>query len=83
MTDNSLDKPLEPQQLDQWFLDLLACPACDQHLPLHLNSDQTQLRCECGRYGYPVREGIPILLVEEAELLDASAEPPGGLGQSG
>jgi uncharacterized protein YbaR (Trm112 family) len=64
-----------PQPLDSWFLDLLACPGCEQRLPLHLNEAKDALLCACGRYSYPIRDGIPILLVEEATVLDANARP--------
>jgi uncharacterized protein YbaR (Trm112 family) len=64
-----------PQPLDSWFLDLLACPACEQHLPVHLSETKDTLRCACGRYAYPIRDGIPILLVDEATLLDENAHP--------
>ena len=63
------------QPLDEWFLDLLACPACVQRLPLRLGEGSTTLLCQCGRYAYPVREGLPILLVEEAILLNENAHP--------
>ena len=68
------------QPLDAWFLDLLACPACPQHLPLHPgNSDDggQTLVCQCGRYAFPIRDGLPILLVEEATLLNPDAHPEG------
>jgi len=48
--------------------DLLACPACHARLLATVDS----LVCtgtEC-RLRFPIREGIPVLLVEEAELLD-------------
>jgi uncharacterized protein YbaR (Trm112 family) len=64
-----------PQPLDDWFLELLACPACSQHWPVTLNAAQDALHCKCGRYAYPVRDGIPILLVEEATILDENARP--------
>ena len=66
---------LPPQVLDDWFLDLLECPGCEYHRPLKLSSDSGSLNCDCGRYGFPVRDGIPILLVEEAVILDPSADP--------
>lgn len=66
---------LTPQPLDAWFLELLECVGCDQHLPLHLRDSQQTLVCHCGRYAFPVRDGIPILLLEEATLLDAEARP--------
>jgi uncharacterized protein YbaR (Trm112 family) len=64
-----------PQPLDDWFLGLLACPACEQHLALHLNESQDTLICGCGRYAYPIRDGIPVLLVDEATVLDENARP--------
>lgn len=66
---------LPSQVLDDWFLDLLECPGCDEHLPVKLSAVGDALNCACGRYAFPVREGIPILLVEEATVLDASADP--------
>lgn len=65
----------EAQPLDKWFLDLLACPACDEHLPLTLNEAESTLVCGCGRYSFPIRDGIPILLLEEATVLDPDASP--------
>ena len=66
---------LPPQVLDDWFLDLLECPGCDYHRPVKLSVAGDALNCECGRYAFPVRDGIPILLVEEAQVLDPSADP--------
>jgi len=66
---------LTAQTLDDWFLDLLECPGCDFHRPVKLNSLKDALICDCGRYSFPVRDGIPILLVEEAVELDSSADP--------
>ncbi len=74
-SDNDKIIPSAPQPLDPWFLELLACPGCEQRLPLHLSASQDALLCACGRYAYPVREGIPILLVEEAAVLDENARP--------
>lgn len=64
-----------PQVLDDWFLDLLECPGCEFHRPLKLNAQGDALLCDCGRYAFPVREGIPILLVEEAVVVDPAADP--------
>lgn len=47
------------------ILDLLACPVPECRRPLTLAADEQSLQCTgCGRV-YPVRDGIPILLVEE------------------
>jgi len=49
--------------IDQKLLDLLACPVCKT--PVRLEADR--LVCvQCGRR-YPIRDGIPVMLVEEAE----------------
>ena len=62
-----------PQELDTWFLELLRCPICEDRLALSLNSDKTRLNCASGRHAFPIRDGIPILLADEAiALSDAS-----------
>ena len=61
------------QVLDDWFLDLLECPGCEHHLPVTLV--ESSLVCACGRYRFPIRDGIPILLVEEATIIDETANP--------
>jgi uncharacterized protein YbaR (Trm112 family) len=48
------------------LLDMLVCPVCKK--PLVLKVDPEVLTCtECGR-GYPVRDGIPVLLVNQATM---------------
>ncbi|KUJ66678.1 hypothetical protein ACZ90_33595 [Streptomyces albus subsp. albus] len=54
--------------LEAGLLEILACPAC--HAPLREESgpDTPELVCtdqSCG-LAYPVRDGIPVLLVDEA-----------------
>ena len=56
-------------ELDPKLLDILACPSTD-HAPLQVGTadDPTAdyLTCTaCGR-SYPVRDGIPVLLLDEA-----------------
>ena len=63
------------QTLDPWFLSLLACPGCTEHHAVTLDTAQNTLNCACGRYAFPIRDGIPILLVEEATVLNADADP--------
>lgn len=49
--------------IDKELLDILACPLCKT--PVELVGDR--LVCtKCGRK-YPIRDGIPVMLVEEAE----------------
>ncbi len=75
MESKNAAEPLAPQALDDWFLELLACPGCEQRLPVHLNEAKDQLLCKCGRYAFPLEDGIPILLVEEATVLNENARP--------
>ena len=49
--------------IDKELLEILACPACKAEVQL----DGEQIVClGCGRR-YPIRDGIPIMLVDEAE----------------
>jgi uncharacterized protein YbaR (Trm112 family) len=55
------------ETLSPELLKILACPACDSRPALDFDAQAGKLSCKsCGRR-YPVREGIPVLLVEEAE----------------
>lgn len=60
--------------LDPAFVEMLACPACDERPPLRLDENGRRLRCDrCGR-AYPISpEGIPLLLPEEAEVTGPAA----------
>ncbi|MBS1704637.1 MAG: Trm112 family protein [Armatimonadetes bacterium] len=50
--------------MDPEFLAILACPRCDERPPLTEEGDF--LICSVCGFGYPVLDGIPHLLVEEA-----------------
>ncbi|HEX9780278.1 MAG TPA: Trm112 family protein [bacterium] len=49
--------------LDPKLLEILACPVCKTQVR------QEQDRLVCGRCGrrYPIRDGIPVMLPEEAD----------------
>ena len=54
--------------IDKELLDVLACPVCKTEVRLKGNA----IVCvRCGRK-YPIRDGIPVMLVEEAESGDSS-----------
>jgi uncharacterized protein YbaR (Trm112 family) len=57
------------------LLDILACPACDDRPSVRLSADKQSLVCDqCGRR-YPIREDIPVMLIDEAEIpADKQAE---------
>lgn len=69
------NKTIPPQSLDDWFIALLACPGCDQRHPVTLSADKSSLLCACGKYSFPVTDGIPVLLIDSATVLDEKANP--------
>ncbi|MFF4649612.1 Trm112 family protein [Streptomyces sp. NPDC001380] len=55
-------------KLEPFLLDILVCPQCRAPLTESEHEDGPELVCtsaECG-LAYPVRDGIPVLLVDEA-----------------
>ena len=54
--------------ISQDLLEILACPACKAKV--ELKEDGSGLKCaECGRV-YPIRDDIPVMLVDEATVED-------------
>jgi len=49
--------------IDKELLEILACPACKD--PVVQQGDRI-VCTRCGRR-YPIREGIPVMLIDEAE----------------
>ncbi|MCS6859669.1 MAG: Trm112 family protein [Abditibacteriales bacterium] len=59
--------------IDPKLMEILVCPDC--HGDLEEWEAQQRLVCQkCGKR-YPVRDGIPVMLIEEAELPPPSGEP--------
>jgi len=52
--------------VDQELLEILACPAC--RTPVRLVKDGQGLKCDQCRRVYPVRDDIPVMLIDEATL---------------
>lgn len=55
--------------MDTKLLDILACPACKGPL-VHAREAQL-LICRADRLAYPIRDGIPVMLEEEARQLSS------------
>jgi uncharacterized protein YbaR (Trm112 family) len=53
----------------QDLLEILACPICKT--PVKLTADNSGLKCETCKRVYPVRDDIPVMLVEEAKIEEA------------
>jgi hypothetical protein len=50
------------------LLEILACPACKAKVDL--KADESGLKCrECRRI-YPIRDDIPVMLIDEATIED-------------
>ncbi|MGB0690103.1 MAG: Trm112 family protein [Candidatus Puniceispirillum sp.] len=59
--------------IDPTLLDILVCPVA--RCPLVYDADKNELVSVQARKAYPVREGVPIMLVDEARDLDDSDLP--------
>jgi len=56
--------------LDEKLLEILACPQCKGELIHQIEKDKEALTCPKCRLKYPVRDGIPIMIVDEAQNLE-------------
>jgi uncharacterized protein YbaR (Trm112 family) len=54
--------------INKELLEVLACPACKQDI--RLNETEDGLICDNCKLRYPVKDDIPVMLVEEAEKLE-------------
>jgi uncharacterized protein len=52
--------------IPQELLDILVCPVCKT--PVKLTPDSAGLKCQTCRRVYPIRDEIPVMLVEEASI---------------
>ncbi|MFO8081723.1 MAG: Trm112 family protein [Armatimonadota bacterium] len=52
--------------VDERLLEILVCPQCKQDVRL----EDDWLVCDECRLKYPVRNGIPIMLIDQAEPLE-------------
>ncbi len=51
--------------IDQELLDILACPKCKGEVKLTKEGDG--LVCEACKLKYPIKDDIPVMLIDEAE----------------
>ena len=57
------------QTPDKALLEMLVCPVT--RTPLRYDSEANELVSEAAKLAYPIRDGIPIMLPEEARPLEA------------
>ncbi len=60
--------------LDPWFLEILACPVCQESLKP--TPDSTGLVCEKCALVYPIEDGIPQLLPDSGRPLGGNRPGP-------
>lgn len=53
------------------LLEILVCPKCKGDI--YLNDTQDGLICEACKLKYEIRDDIPIMLIDEAQSIDANA----------
>jgi uncharacterized protein YbaR (Trm112 family) len=53
--------------LDPWLLSILVCPMT--RTPLRYDAERRELVSDEAGLAYPIRGGVPVLLVEEARRL--------------
>ena len=56
----------EPLKME--FLDILACPKCKA--PVRQENEMIRCTNEACRLRYPIRNGIPVMLIDEATVME-------------
>ncbi|QJQ97187.1 MULTISPECIES: Trm112 family protein [Halomonadaceae] len=74
--------------MDKELLTMLVCPLCQGKLKYDREAEE--LKCHFHGLAFPVRDGIPVMLEEEARLMDTDEKlgksvvsptaPSGGIG---
>ena len=58
--------------MDSKLLEILVCPLCKG--PLAWNKEALELVCKADRLAYPIKDGIPVMLEEDARKLPPEEE---------
>ena len=67
LDENNTTQNKSDDDLDMALLDLLVCPVT--HETLHYDRERQELISKGANLAFPIRDGIPILLAEEARPL--------------
>ena len=62
------DSTASAAEVDPRLLEVLVCPLT--RAPLVYDRDRAELVSKAARLAYPVRDGVPVMLPEEARPLD-------------
>ncbi|MDS1141290.1 Trm112 family protein [Pusillimonas sp. SM2304] len=66
--------------MESRLLEILVCPLCKG--PLHHDREQQELVCKADKLAYPIRDGIPVMLEDEARDLAKRAPKSGQPAES-
>nr|WP_321465018.1 Trm112 family protein [uncultured Desulfobulbus sp.] len=64
----------ELHMIKQELVEILACPQCKG--PVELNQEQNGLLCRSCSLLFPIRDDIPIMLIDEAQPLPQDEQKP-------
>ncbi len=56
------------RQTERHLLDILVCPLTKQ--PLRYDAERQELISPAAQLAYPIRDGIPVMLIDQARKLD-------------
>jgi uncharacterized protein len=63
-----MDEPAPPVEVDPRLLEILVCPVTRG--PLEYDRAKAELVSRAAKLAYPIRDGVPIMLPEEAREID-------------
>ena len=71
--------------IDHRLLDMLVCPLCKGPLVAgpRVEGVLTELHCRADRLAFPIHDGIPVMLENEARPLPAEPQPAPALAAPG
>ncbi len=67
--------------MDKELLAMLVCPLCKGKLKY--NREAAELACRYDGLAYPIRDGIPVMLPEEARAMDVDEKLHTSAGRTG
>ena len=63
-----MNATLPPPSVDPRLLEILVCPVTRS--PLRYDRERGELISQAARLAYPIRDGVPIMLPDEARILE-------------
>lgn len=57
--------------MDSKLLEILVCPICKSQLIYNKKDNIAELICKADRLAFPILDGIPVMMEDEARKIDA------------